>query len=99
MKTYKQNFLSQYNFIGLIFTLSSLLITLFNGRHYEVNILSLLLIIAIIALFIFVAIRSRYIFAGNELLICSGFDKNIFGINRIEPISKTRVHFTNKFKL
>ena len=62
-------------------------------------ILSLLFIIAIIALFIFVVIRSRFIFAGNELLICSGFDKNKFGINRIEPISKTRVHFTNKYKL
>ena len=99
MKTYKQSILSQYNFIGLFFTLFSTSITLFNGRHLEVKILSLLLIIAIIALIIFVAIRSRYILAGNELLICSGFDKKKNDINRIEAISKTRVLFTNKYKL
>lgn len=99
MNTYKQSILSQYTFISLFFTLISLSISLFNGRHYEVKILSLLLIIAIIAYIIFVAIRSRYILEGNELLICSGFDKKKIDINRIEAISKTRVLFTNKYKL
>jgi hypothetical protein len=99
MKTYKQSILSHYSYIGLVFTLSSLSITVFNPRHFEVNILSLILIFSIIALYIFVVIRSRYIFASNELLICSGFDKKKIDINRIEAISKTKVLFTNNYKL
>lgn len=99
MKTYKQSILSQFTFISLFFTLVSLLITLFTSRYFEVKILSLVTFISIFGLFIYIVIRSRYIFAGNELLICSGFDKKKIDINRIEAISKTRILFTNKYKL
>ena len=99
MKTYNQSFLSHYYFISLFFTLFSLTITIFHNKHNEIKILSLLTFVLIVGLFIYAVICSKYIFDGDILLICSGFDKQIINISRIEAISKRKILFTNKYKL